>query len=216
MNAALPLDVFSIGVTGGIGSGKTLVADMFAARGAAIIDTDQIAHQLTTAGGAATPAIKSAFGAEFLTPAGALDRARMRDHVFTDPAAKKQLEAILHPMIRVEVERAAANAQGLYVMCVVPLLVETGNWQNRVSRVLVVDCPEALQVARVMKRNLFSEPEVQAIMAAQATRNQRLEAADDIIVNDRDVFALAPQVDRLHALYADLAVKLGTKPPGHL
>jgi dephospho-CoA kinase len=210
------VDTFSVGVTGGIGSGKTLVTDMFAARGAAIIDTDQIAHRLTAADGAAIPAIRDAFGATFLTSAGAVDRARMRDHVFADPTAKKQLESILHPLILTEVERAAEQVQGLYIIVVVPLLVETGGWQNRVSRVLVVDCPEAQQIARVMKRNRFAEPQVRAIMAAQASRNERLAEADDIIVNDGDVSALAPQVDRLHTLYADLAAPIKAKSPRHL
>jgi dephospho-CoA kinase len=196
---------FSIGLTGGIGSGKSLVADMFAALGAALIDTDQIAHQLTAPGGAAMAAIVREFGAEYQSPSGALDRARMRAKAFSDPAAKKRLEAILHPLIRIETERAASAAQGLYRIFVVPLLVESGSWKDRVSRVLVVDCPEQLQLARVMARNGLPEAQVRAIMAAQASRAARLAAADDVIHNDADIAALTPQVERLHAVYTAAA-----------
>lgn len=196
---------FSVGLTGGIGSGKTTVANMFAARGAAVIDTDQIAHALTMPGGMAMPAIAAHFGTDFIASTGALDRARMRAAVFADPAAKQRLEAILHPLIRSECEQAAQRARGPYLMFVVPLLVESGNWKDRVSRVLVVDCPEQQQLLRVMDRNGLSEAEVRAIMANQATRAQRLAAADDVLSNDGDTAALAPQVERLHALYCSLA-----------
>jgi dephospho-CoA kinase len=178
---------------------------MFAALGASLIDTDQIAHQLTAPGGLAMPAILEQFGAEFLAGNGAMDRARMRAEVFSDPLAKKRLEAILHPLIRTETERAASEASGIYRIFVVPLLVESGKWKERVSRVLVVDCPESLQLARVMARNSLPEAQVRAIMAAQATREQRLAAADDVIVNDADIAALTPQVERLHALYSRIA-----------
>lgn len=196
---------FSVGLTGGIGSGKSLVADMFAERGAAIIDTDQIAHQLTAPEGVAIPLIRSRFGNEFITDAGAMDRAKMRERVFNDPESKRQLEAILHPLIRIETERTAANAQGIYLIFAVPLLVESGSWKNRVSRILVVDCPEQLQISRVAARNSLSEAQVRAIMATQAARNVRLAAADDVIINDKDMAALIPQVDHLHALYCALA-----------
>jgi dephospho-CoA kinase len=196
---------FSIGLTGGIGSGKSLVADMFAALGAALIDTDQIAHQLTAPGGLAMPAIGAQFGADFIAANGAMDRARMRAAVFSDPAVKRRLEAILHPLIRIETERAAAEAQGAYRIFVVPLLVESGKWKERVSRVLVVDCPEELQLSRVMARNGLAEAQVRAIMAAQASRQARLDAADDVIVNDAGIAQLTPQVERLHALYCEMA-----------
>jgi dephospho-CoA kinase len=196
---------FSIGLTGGIGSGKSLVADMFAARGAAVVDTDQIAHQLTAPDGIAIPLIRARFGDDFITAAGAMDRTRMRDRVFADAAAKKHLEEILHPLIRIETERAAAQAQGVYLMYVVPLLVESKSWKSRTSRILVVDTPEQLQISRVIKRNQLPEDQVRAIIATQATRQARLAAADDVIVNDADVAALIPQVDRLHALYSALA-----------
>lgn len=198
---------FTVGLTGGIGSGKSLVADMFAARGASIIDTDILAHQLTAAQGKAIPAIEQQFGKEFLTMDGAMDRKKMRDHVFVNSSEKKKLEAILHPMIRDCAEEAAVNATGSYPMFVVPLLVESGRWKERVSRVLVVDCPEELQVRRVMLRNRFSEQQVQAIMAMQASRQTRLAAADDVIMNDADAAALEPQVDRLHTLYLSLTEK---------
>jgi dephospho-CoA kinase len=192
-------------LTGGIGSGKTTVANMLEARGAAVIDTDRIAHQLTAPGGAAIPEIRAQFGDAFLTSDGAMDRAKVREHVFAEPTAKERLESILHPLIRIETERAAAEARGLYLVFVVPLLVESGKWKQRASRVLVVDCPEELQVARVMSRSGLSESQVRAIMAAQVPREVRLAAADDVIVNDGDSSALAPQVERLHSLYATLA-----------
>lgn len=196
---------FCVGLTGGIGSGKSLVAELFAAQGASIIDTDQIAHQLTAAAGAAMPRIRAEFGDEFVAPDGAMDRKKMREHVFSSPGAKKKLEAILHPLIRSESELAAASAQGTYPIFVVPLLVESGMWRQRVSRVLVVDCPEQLQIERVMSRNSFSEVEVKAIIAMQASRSERLAAADDIIVNDRGLTELIPEIARLHAIYCALA-----------
>lgn len=200
-----PSGKFSIGLTGGIGSGKSTVADMFAARGAALVDTDLIAHQLTMPNGVAIPAIHEQFGAAFLTPDGALDRARMREYIFGNAEAKSRLESILHPLIRVETERAAEAAQGAYLIFVVPLLVESGTWKDRVSRVLVVDCTEETQIRRVMMRNGLPESQVRAIMAAQASRATRLAAADDVIDNDGETLALVPQVDRLHKLYASLA-----------
>jgi dephospho-CoA kinase len=178
---------------------------MFAALGASLIDTDQIAHQLTSPGGLAMPAIVEQFGAGFVTVDGAMDRARMRAEVFSDPAVKRRLEAILHPLIRIETERAAREAQGVYRIFVVPLLVESGKWKERVSRVLVVDCPEALQISRVLARNRLPAAQVRAIMAAQATRQARLAAADDVIVNDGGIAQLTPQVERLHALYSAMA-----------
>ena len=192
---------FAVGLTGGIGSGKSTVADLFAARGASIIDTDVIAHSLTAPGGAAMPAIVQAFGAEFADADGALDRTRMRALVFSDAKAKAALEAILHPRIRAGALAAAEAATGDYVMYAVPLLVESGTWRDRVSRVLAVDCREDVQIARVMARNNLSETQVRAIMAAQASRAERLAAADDVIDNNAGRDALAPQIDRLHAQY---------------
>jgi len=196
---------FSVGLTGGIGSGKSTVADLFAAHGAAIVDTDLIAHQLTAPDGLAIPPIRTAFGDAFIAADGALDRAKMRAAVFNDPAQKKQLEAILHPLIRLETERVAREVPGAYVIFVVPLLVESGTWVQRVSRVLVVDCPEETQRQRVMQRSGLSEEQVRAIMANQVPRATRLAAAHDIILNDGDPALLPAAVDRLHAQYLALA-----------
>ncbi|MDB5793925.1 MAG: dephospho-CoA kinase [Noviherbaspirillum sp.] len=205
MSNLLPQKKFSVGLTGGIGSGKTTIAHMLEARGAAIVDTDQIAHQLTKPGGVAIPAIHAQFGEAFLTADGAMDRAKMREYVFAEPAAKTRLEAILHPLIQIETERAATEARGVYLVFVVPLLVESGTWKKRVSRVLVVDCKEEIQIARVMQRSGLSEAQVRAIMAAQVPRMVRVAAGDDIINNDGDPSELGPQVERLHALYASMA-----------
>jgi len=196
---------FSIGLTGGIGSGKTTVANLFEARGASIIDTDLIAHALTAPEGAAIDAIRNAFGAAFITADGAMDRTRMRAHVFADPLQRKRLEAILHPLIRSATAHAAAVAQGPYLIFVVPLLVESQQWAERTTRVLVVDCAEEVQIARVIQRNGMLRAQVEAIMAAQATRAQRLSAADDIIENNLDSSALTGQIDALHERYLALA-----------
>lgn len=190
-----------IGLTGGIGSGKTTVADAFAALGAAVVDTDKIAHALTGAGGAAMPALRAAFGAEVVSADGSLDRAVMRQRCFADPAERCRLEAILHPLIRVEadaqVAEALVDAAVPYVLLVVPLLVETGAYRDRVACVAVVDCDEATQVARVMARSGLSADAVSGIMAAQVTRAQRLQAADQVIGNDGDLAALAHRVAEL-------------------
>lgn len=196
---------FVVGLTGGIGSGKSAVAALFAELGADIVDTDAIAHQLTGRGGAAIEPIRAAFGGSVITPEGALDRAAMRRLVFSDPAAKQRLEAILHPMIRVEADLRCVSAQGAYVILVVPLLVETGSYRGRVDRILVVDCAEATQVARTMARSGLTEAEVRAIMAVQAGREARLAAADDVIDNDGGLEALRAQVEALHRRYLDAA-----------
>ena len=210
------MERFSVGLTGGIGCGKTTVADLFAARGAAVVDTDQIAHSLTAPQGAAIPALLAEFGADYATPEGALDRAKMRALVFADPGARARLEAILHPRIREATAAAALLATGPYVIFVVPLLIESGSWRGRVARVLAIDCPEEVQVARVVARNGLAEAQVRAIMAAQVTRSERLAAADDVIENDGDIAALPAQVDRLHAIYLDLAARLPLLPSDRL
>ena len=196
---------FSVGLTGGIGSGKSTVADMFSARGASVIDTDLIAHQVTSEHGTAMPAIRTQFGTEYVLPSGAMDRNKMRELVFSDREAKTRLENIVHPLIRTATETAAAEARGCYLMFVVPLLIESETWKQRVSRVLVIDCPEEIQILRVRKRSALDETQVRAIMATQVSRATRLAAADDVLSNDGDTSALVPQVDRLHALYASLA-----------
>ncbi|MGA7778405.1 MAG: dephospho-CoA kinase [Paraburkholderia sp.] len=198
--------MFAVGLTGGIGSGKSTVADLFAARGLTIVDTDLIAHQITAPGGVAMPKIATEFGASFIAPDGSLDRARMRTLVFTDEGARRRLEAITHPLIRTETERARLAATGPYVMLVVPLLVESGSWKTRVERVLTVDCSVETQIDRVMRRNAFSREQVLAIMARQATRDARLAAADDVIVNeDTSIEDLGTQVETLHTLYLSLS-----------
>jgi dephospho-CoA kinase len=195
---------FAVGLTGGIGSGKSTVADMFAARGATIVDTDAIAHSMTAPQGPAMPAIVAEFGPAFADASGAMDRARMRELVFSDANAKARLEAILHPRIRDAALAAGAAATGAYVIYAVPLLIESGTWRARVTRVLAVDCDEQVQIARVMARNNLPEAQVRAIMAAQVGRAQRLAAADDVIINNAGIAELEAQVARLHALYLQI------------
>jgi dephospho-CoA kinase len=194
-----------IGLTGGIGSGKSTVADLFAARGATLVDTDAIAHALTATGGAAIPAIRAAFGDAVIGQDGALDRARMREIAFSDPDARRRLESILHPMIGQCCDRMIARAEGEYTIVVVPLLVESGRWRDRIDRLLVVDCPVEVQVARVMTRSHLSRERVESIIAVQASRQARLAVADDVIDNGADATALPPQVDALHRRYLELA-----------
>ena len=196
---------FVVGLTGGIGSGKSAAADEFARRGATVVDTDAIARELTEPGGAALPHIKSLFGDAFVGAGGAMDRDAMRSRVFSDPVAKQALEGLLHPMIRAEAERRTAAAEGSYVVQVVPLLVESGDYRKRVARVLVVDCPEEVQLNRVVARSGLSEREVRAIMAHQVSRAVRLAAADDVIDNAGTLDALRRQVGALHARYVQMA-----------
>ncbi|MBD8654988.1 dephospho-CoA kinase [Oxalobacteraceae sp. CFBP 13730] len=197
---------FSVGLTGGIGCGKSTVADLFAALGATIVDTDVIAHALTAPQGAAMPAIVAEFGPDFAQPDGALDRARMRTLVFSDATARARLEAILHPRIRAATETAGQAATGAYVIYVVPLLIESGSWRERVTRVLAIDCSEDTQIARVMQRSHLSADEVRAIMATQVTRTRRLAEADDVVDNDAGLDALQTQVQALHERYLALSL----------
>lgn len=198
--------MIAVGLTGGIGSGKSTVADLFAARGVPLVDTDVIAHRVTAPHGVAMPQIAAQFGPEFVAADGSMDRARMRALVFGDEAARKRLEAITHPLIRAETEREAREANGPYVILVVPLLVESGAWKTRVNRVLTVDCSVETQIARVMSRNGFTREQVLAIIGRQATREARLAAADDVIVNDDVALdALAQDVEILHQRYLALA-----------
>jgi dephospho-CoA kinase len=196
---------FVVGLTGGIGSGKSAAADEFARLGATIVDTDAIAHELTRAGGAAIAAVRREFGDDAIAADGAMDRGKMRARVFADTAAKKRLEAILHPLIRAESERRIAAASGPYVVHVVPLLVESRDYRERVQRVLVVDCPEAVQIARVQARSKLGAEQVRAIIASQVPRAARLAAADDVIDNSGTIAALRKQVAELHARYLALA-----------
>jgi len=196
---------YVVGLTGGIGSGKSAAADEFARLGAAVVDTDVIAHRLTGPGGAALPVIQRVFGEGFMLPSGAMDRKRMRKRVFADAAARKSLEGVLHPMIRDESERQIAAASGPYVVHVVPLLVESGDFRRRVDRVLVVDCPEATQIERVRARSGLSAGEALAIVRSQTSRAERLAAADDVIDNRGTLEDLRKQVAALHARYAAMA-----------
>jgi dephospho-CoA kinase len=197
---------FVVGLTGGIGSGKSAVSDQFAALGATVVDTDVIARELTDRGGAAVAEVERIFGKEFIA-GGAMDRKRMRDHVFADPAAKRALEGLLHPMIRAESARRSVAASGPYVVHVVPLLIESPDYRRRVDRVLVVDCPEDTQVERVRARSGLSADEVRAIMRSQASRAERLAAADDVIDNSGPRDALRKQVAALHQKYLQFAGK---------
>jgi dephospho-CoA kinase len=197
---------FVVGLTGGIGSGKSTVADLFVQHGALLVDTDAIAHELTAAQGAAMPAIAAAFGESVRGSDGALDRSAMRQRVFSDPAARARLEALLHPLIRAEsMARCAAAGTAPYVILAVPLLIESGDFRQRVNRILVVDCAEQVQIARVVARSGLTADAVRAIIAAQATRAQRQAAADDLLNNDSGIESLAPQVRDLHRRYLGLA-----------
>lgn len=196
---------YCIGLTGGIGSGKSRAAAMFGELGADVIDTDAIAHELTQAGGPAMPAITAAFGPAVVADSGGLDRAAMRELVFADPASRARLEGILHPLIGGVTRSRVARSTAPYVLLVVPLLLEKGGFRDLVRRVLVVDCEESRQIDRTMLRSGLTEAAVRAIMAAQIPRQQRLEAADDIIRNDGDVAQLRSQVAVLHQQYLERA-----------
>ena len=197
---------YIVGLTGGIGSGKSAATDRFAALGASVVDTDRIAHELTAPGGGAIEAIHVAFGDAMIAPDGRLDRAAMRALAFREPDARRRLEAILHPLIRAESARQCLAASGPYVILAVPLLVESGGYRERCDRILVVDCEPAVQVARVMARSGLPEAEVRAIIAAQAGRAQRLAAADDVIDNGGSPQALSARVDTLHHAYLAAAL----------
>ena len=198
---------FIVGLTGGIGSGKSTVADQFVALGAALVDTDQIAHELTGPQGTAMPALESAFGPSIINHQGALDRAVMRQLAFSQPEAKTRLESILHPLIRQISADRCSKAATPYVILAVPLLIESGTYRERCDRIAVVDCPESLQIERVMQRSGLSETEVRQIMQNQATRAMRLSLADDVIENSGDLATLAARTEKLHADYLRLAAE---------
>lgn len=200
--------MFKLGLTGGIGSGKTYVANLLVGWGASVIDTDQIAHALTAPAGLAILPIRAAFGSDVISPEGALDRARMRELVFSNPAKRATLEAILHPLIAQEVLAQAKVATGHYAVFVVPLLVESGRWRDRIDRLCVVDCDEATQIARVQARSGIPTDTIRRILGAQASRAQRLAVADDIISNSANttVQELEKQVLVLHEGWCNLSV----------
>jgi dephospho-CoA kinase len=200
-----------VGLTGGIGSGKSAAAEHFAALGAVVVDTDAIAHELTGPGGPAMPALLAAFGDGIIAADGRFDRAAMRRLVFADPAARKRLESILHPMIRTQSDlrcRQALDEGAPYVVLVVPLLVESGDYRQRVARVVVVDCDDELRVARVAARSGLDRGEIERIMSTQASREDRLAAADDVIDNSGGRDELAAEVEKLHFVYVSLADRL--------
>ncbi|WP_022948274.1 dephospho-CoA kinase [Methylohalobius crimeensis] len=196
--------MLKIGLTGGIGSGKSTVARLFEQRRIDVIDTDRIARELVAPGQPALAAIVQAFGPKILQDDGRLNRTELRRRVFRDPEAKKNLEAILHPRVFTEMNRQADLCRSPYCILAVPLLVET-DALHRVDRVLVVDCPEQIQIERVQHRDGLSDNMIRRILASQATRRERLQAADDVIVNDGDLGQLERQVDELHRFYLQLS-----------
>ena len=193
-----------VGLTGGIGCGKTTAAEMFAELGADIVDTDAISHQLTQANGDAIPAIKISLGSDYITPEGALNRALVRKLIFSDPAKKQTLEQILHPLI---LNQAMSQLKQFdytpYNLLVVPLLVESTQFQKLAQRILVVDCSEETQIDRVVSRSNMNPSDVQSILAQQSSRTERLKIADDVIYNDDDLVSLSKQVEILHKRYAE-------------
>ena len=199
---------FCVGLTGGIGSGKSVASGEFEALGAAVVDTDEISRALTAPGGSAIAAIRKQFSPQAIGPDGGLDRERMRQRVFQDAASRKQLEAILHPLIRDRARAAIAAARAPYVIVVVPLLLETGAYADLVRRVLVVDSDETEQVRRVTARSGMAPEEVRRIMATQLPRAERLRRADDVLRNDGGLDALRRQVRELHARYLAAAQPL--------
>jgi dephospho-CoA kinase len=196
---------FTIGLTGGIGSGKTTVARLFVSLGAGLVDTDEISHRLTAAGQPAVIEIARKFGQEFVAPDGSLDRESMRKLVFDDPSKRKDLEAFLHPLIHQESLRQIREVTAPYIVVVVPLLLESAGYKGIIDRVVVVDCDPETQVRRVMQRSGLARNEVLSIIASQVPRERRLRAADDIIGNDGDIARLREQVDALHTKYLRLA-----------
>jgi len=195
-----------IGLTGGIGCGKSTVATVFERLGVRLIDTDRISRQLTQSGGDAIPAIREAFGDGFIDVTGAMDRVKMRALIFSDNRAKEKLENILHPAISTQAKLAAESpSQAPYTLVVVPLLFETSVYRDWLQRILVIDCPEGIQIERTMQRSGLSEPDVRAIISQQITRARRLALADDVIRNDADLDTLSRQVEEIHLRYLSIA-----------
>jgi dephospho-CoA kinase len=196
---------FCVGLTGGVGCGKSRAADLFSELGVTVVDTDVISRELTSTGGEAVSAIEHAFGSAYVKADGSMDRAAMRKLVFSEPGAKARLEEILHPLIRAKARTLLAQAESPYAILVVPLLLETGAYRDVVDRVAVVDCDESRQIERVQARSGLTEAEVRSIMAAQIDRKARLEHADDVLNNDGDIKLLRTEVERLHERYLAMA-----------
>jgi dephospho-CoA kinase len=195
---------FAVGLTGGIGSGKTTISDLFAELGVDVIDTDEISRALTGKAQPAVAQIAEQFGPDVVAADGSLNRDRMREIAFSAPEAREKLQGILHPLIRAEVQRRLAASGKLYALVVVPLLVESRGY-DFADRVLVIDCSEEQQIERVMHRSGLSRDQVKAIMATQASRSERLAAADDVINNDGEMADLRSQVEKLHRQYLSLS-----------
>ncbi len=191
---------FRVGLTGGIACGKSAVANLFAALGVSIVDTDLLAREVVAPGSPLLPKISGHFGAQVLQKDGTLDRARLRALIFTNPAERQWLEALTHPAIRELTDARCASATGSYVMVAIPLLVETQG-AARFDRVLVVDCDPEIQLARLQARDGATRAQASRLLAAQATREQRLAVADDVILNNGDIAALGSQVEKLHRSY---------------
>lgn len=200
---------YRVGLTGGVGSGKSTIADMLKSLGAAIVDADALVHELIAPGGEAIGDLRREFGRDAITPEGGLDRAWMRARAFADDAVRHRLESILHPRVRAAAESRAQDLarEAPYVLLVIPLLVESGNWSARVRRVLVVDCSVATQLARIQARPGIDRATAEAIVRAQAVRPTRLAAADDVLFNEAPLTDLQPRVARLHELYCTLAAQ---------
>jgi len=197
---------YCVGLTGGIGSGKSTVARLLADHGAGLVDTDLIAHQLTSVSGRAMPALKEAFGLNAIAADGALHREYMRKLAFSDPTAKAKLEAILHPMIREEVGLQLSSVRADYALLVVPLLVESKHYQSLCNRIIVVECPDDIQIRRVVARNGLSEAEVRRIMAAQSSPDARRAIADELVDNSGSLEDLTFLVESLHERLLKLAM----------
>lgn len=197
-----------IGLTGGIASGKSAVADRLRSLGASIVDTDQVAREVVEPGSEGLAAVVERFGEDILDAQGQLDRRRLRERVFADPEARATLNGILHPRIGERAMQQVRDADGPYVVLVVPLLVE-GSMADIVDRILVVDVPVETQIERVMGRDGVDRAHAESIVSAQASREERLARADDVIVNDRDMTQLLSRVDSLHRFYLDLAAARG-------
>ena len=198
---------YLVGLTGGIGSGKSAVAAAFAARGADVLDADDVAHAISRRGEPGHRAVVDAMGESFLTESGELDRAALRRRAFDDATFRRDLEQLLHPLIAARLDEAIAGLRGPYCLLVVPLLLERGGLRKRVARILVVDCPEQEQVRRVQLRSGITADEVRRIMATQLPRAERLAQADDVIDNSGPPEALVPQVERLDRRYRRLAAR---------
>ena len=201
------MNAYLVGLTGGIGCGKSTVAARFVELGSGLIDADAVSHAVTRREASGWRGIRAEFGEEFFGPDGELDRARLRQAVFSDPSIKHRLEAVLHPLIRAETAREIAQSTAVYVLLMVPLLLESGRYRDRCARVLVVDCQETTQVRRVAARSGMTPDEVRAIIRAQIGRDQRLALADDVIDNEGAPAPSIGAIERLDRLYRGLAAR---------